>query len=213
MMGLGWGAGRDWAVSWRLRMKIACDIDEVVVEWVRGYFEFVRKRGVKRVDYEDIFCFDLCEVLGIDKKWSYDLADEFYLTEEFENIDLVEGAVRGVRKLSDEHDFYFITARPKSVFKKTRDFVFGNFGVMGHRVISSGDVFLEQGWTKDKICREMGVDLIIEDNEKYSLVYAKNGLRVLLLDKPWNRGVEHENIFRCMNWDDILKKVEELRNV
>jgi uncharacterized HAD superfamily protein len=194
-------------------MKIAIDIDEVVVEWVRGYFEFVRKRGVKKVDYEDIFCFDLCRVLGIDKKWSYDLADEFYLTKEFENISLVDGAKEGVGFLDRKHDIYFITARPRHVFKKTRGFVFSNFGVLGHKVISSGDVFLGQGMTKDEICKRYGFDFIIEDNERYSLRYAKEGVKVLLLDKPWNRGVEHENICRCMDWGDILKKVEELNNV
>jgi len=80
-------------------------------------------------------------------------------------------------------------------------------------VISSGDIFFEQGKTKDKICREMGIDLIIEDNGEHSLNYAKNGIRVLLLDKPWNKGISHENIYRCLNWSDILEKVEDLKNV
>ena len=194
-------------------MKIACDIDEVVVEWVRGYFKFMEGRGCKFVDYKDIFCFDLCEILGCDRKLSYDLADEFYLTEEFENINLVEGASEGIKKLKLEHDLYFITARPAHVFNKTRGFIFSNFRVLGDRVISSGDIFTGQGKTKDQICKDMGINLIIEDNGKHSLEYAKKGLLVLLLDKPWNQGVSHENLFRCYTWSDILNKIEVLKNV
>lgn len=194
-------------------MKIACDIDEVIVEWVRGYFKFVESKGVELVDYKDIFCFNLCEVLGIDKKWSYELADEFYFTGEFKELDLVDGALDGVRKLIDEYDLYFITARPKIALRLTREFVFNNFRVLGDRVISSGDIFDSQGKSKDEICRDKGIDLIIEDNGEHSLNYAESGLRVLLLDKPWNRNFEHENIYRCYNWNDILVKVEELKNV
>ena len=53
---------------------------------------------------------------------------------------------------------------------------------------------------------------LAEDSEKSSLSYAENGIRVLLLDKPWNNSVNHENIFRCKDWPEILEKMEDFMN-
>ena len=38
----------------------------------------------------------------------------------------------------------------------------------------------------------------------------KKGLKVLLLDKPWNRKIRHGNVYRCQDWRDILNEVERL---
>jgi len=190
-------------------MKIACDIDDVIVRFVEKYMEFAAERGFKVVKYEDIYTYDLDGILGVSGETALDLLKIFNLEKRHENLNFIEGAVDGVNLLKNGHDVYFITARPKVISKFTRDFVFNNFRILGDRVIFSGDISGE-GECKDEICKKMGVELIVEDNDKDSLRYARKGMGVLLLDKPWNRGVEHENIYRCMSWKDILKKVEEL---
>ena len=192
-------------------MKIAIDIDEVIVEFVEKYLEFVESRGVRRVDYEDVFCYELWEVLGIEKDLVVKLFDEYNFTEYFKKHDFVEGAREGVVFLRDNHDICFITARPKDRIKETKDFIMNEFGVLGDRVLFSGDI-IREGKNKDEICRELGVGVIIEDNGSSSLEYAENGLRVLLLDKPWNRRVEHERIYRCFSWDDVLDKIKEIED-
>jgi uncharacterized HAD superfamily protein len=193
-------------------MKIAIDIDEVVVGFVNKYMEFIETKGFRRVDFEDVISFDLGNLFGIDRDLDRELLNEFNKSRYFGEVEFIDGARDGVCFLRDNHDICFITARPVDVSKKTRDFIMNEFNILGDKVIFSGDNF-GGNKRKDEICKDLGIKLIIEDNGSHSIVYAENGLKVLLLDKPWNRKFEHENIFRCFSWDDVLVKVEELRNV
>lgn len=192
-------------------MKIAIDIDEVVVEFVGRYMEFVGTKGHKKVCYEDVYCYELWDVLGISKELVFELLGEYNSSKYFREAGLIDGAKSGVCFLRDNFDICFVTARPREISKETRDFIFEEFRVLGDKVIFSGDVF-RGGISKCDICKDLGIGLIIEDSGNDSLKYAENGLRVLLLDKPWNQGVEHENIVRCFSWDDILVKVGEIKN-
>ena len=192
-------------------MKIAIDIDEVVIEFVESYMEFVRSKGYRDVSYESVFSYELWDILGITKELVFELLAEYYESRYVEKRNLIEGAKVGVEFLRDNHDVVFITARPKYMIKETRDFIFEEFGILGDRIFFSGDV-LGEGRSKDEICRGLGIGLIIEDSEADSLRYAKNGLKVLLLDKPWNRNIRHENIVRCFGWDDVLREVRRLDN-
>jgi 5'(3')-deoxyribonucleotidase len=191
-----------------VKKKIAIDVDEVVVEFVRGYLEFMKDKGFNDVDYNNVFSYNLWEVLGIDKKLGYDSVFEYGINGGFDGGEFIKGAIEGIEKLKEIFDVYFITARPSEASKSTRDFIFNEFGILGDRVIFSGGYY--GGKTKDEICRELGIDLIIEDSEDGSLGYAKNGINVLLLDKPWNRKVEHEKIIRCMNWEEIVGNLVEV---
>jgi len=194
-------------------MKIAIDIDEVILSCIEKYLEFVGNKGYKRVCYEDVFSYRLWEVLEIEKEVVSGLFNEYNSSEYFKRIDFVEGAKDGVINLRDNHNIYFITARPINIIKETRDVIFSEFGVLRNRVVFAGDLIVNHCKRKDEICEEMGIDLIIEDNGEDSLKYAKNGLRVLLLDKPWNQGIEHKNVFRCFSWGEILERVEELEGL
>ncbi len=192
-------------------MKIAIDIDEVVVGFVEMCMRFVESKGIKRVNYEDVYSYKLWEVLDIDKDYFIELLNEGNLTRELLKVGFIFGAKEGVCFLRDNYDICFVTARPKTITKYTRDFIFEEFGILGDKVVFFGDV-LRGGKRKCEICKDLRVDLIIEDNGIDSLKYAENGIKVVLLDKPWNQEFEHERIFRCKDWGEILDKIEELKN-
>lgn len=61
-------------------------------------------------------------------------------------------------------------------------------------------------------CREYKVDIMIDDNPKVSKFLADNGVKVLLFDAPYNKGLEHENIRRVYGWEEIGKVVELMNN-
>ncbi|MBT6690005.1 hypothetical protein HN903_04470 [archaeon] len=192
-------------------MKIAIDIDEVIVKFVAKYMEFVGNKGYRRVEYEDVFCYELWEVLGIEKNLVNELFDEYNNSEEFKENNFIDGACEGVCFLKEKHDISFVTARSKKLCKETRALIFEEFGILGNRVFFSGD-----SWSgdlkKEDVCKELGIGLIIDDSGKDSLRYAESGIVVLLLNKPWNQGFEHERIYRCLNWGEIMDKIREIDN-
>ena len=61
-------------------------------------------------------------------------------------------------------------------------------------------------------CREYKVDIMIDDNPKVSTFLADNGIQVLLFDAPYNRGLEHKNIRRVHNWEEINEIVGSMNN-
>lgn len=192
-------------------MKIAIDIDEVVVDFVEKYMEFVETRGIKGVNYENVDCYELWEVLGITRDKFMILLNEYNESKYFREVKFIDGAKDGICFLRDNFDICFITARPESISKRTKDFVFREFGILENSVVFSGDNF-GKNKNKDDICKDLGIGLIIEDSGLDSLKYAENGIKVLLLDKPWNQEFEHGRIFRCKDWGEILAKIEELKN-
>ena len=192
-------------------MKIAIDIDEVILEFVEPYMKFAESKGIMKVNYNDVYCYDFYRVLVISKDRFFEILNEFNSNGRFSEAEFINGAKKGVCFLRDNFDICFVTARPDNIREKTIDFIFKEFVVDENRVFFSGDSLL-CGKSKCEICNELGINLIIEDNGDDSLRYANNEMNVLLLDKPWNRHIEHEKIVRCDDWNDILSKVEEVRN-
>ncbi|MCK4650497.1 hypothetical protein KAT36_04680 [Candidatus Pacearchaeota archaeon] len=187
-------------------MKIAIDIDEVLCETMKSFLDFVREnKGIEK-DFEDIFSHNLWEVFEVEEKEINEIFYEIFIYGG--SLDLISGAKEGVENLSRNNELFFITSRSMNYFDKTKDFIVKNF-ISKPQLYFSGDLYGD-GKTKDEICEDLEIKLIIEDNGETSLKYAENGLNVLLLDKPWNQKFEHENIFRCFSWDDILEKIREL---
>ncbi|MFI3115266.1 MAG: hypothetical protein R3Y12_03900 [Clostridia bacterium] len=58
---------------------------------------------------------------------------------------------------------------------------------------------------RDKLiaCKKLCVDIMIDDSPEVSMHLAKNGIKVALVDAPYNKDVSHENIIRCKNYEDI----------
>lgn len=58
---------------------------------------------------------------------------------------------------------------------------------------------------RDKLiaCKKLCIDLMLDDSPNVSMHLAKNGIKVALIDAPYNKNVSHENIIRCKNYEDI----------
>ena len=132
----------------------------------------------------------------------------------FDNLKVVEGSINIMKKLSKNNNLIIITARPSFFENKTLSWLNRNYGDIFDNIYHSSDFHIENNNQKSKVdfCKDLGVKVIIEDNLEYSLNCAEKGFDVILLDKPWNKGVEHENIVRCFNWSEILREIKRLDN-
>jgi len=189
-------------------MNIGIDIDEVIVEFVRGYLDFYNLRHNKKIKFEDVFSYNLWEVLGVPREYAFRLADEFYKTNLFENIRLVNGAKESICNLAKKHQIFIITSRPPHIKKETESFIKKHFQDINLNVVYSGDMHAANGKTKSQICKERGISLFLEDNGKYAVECAKNGIKVFLFDKPWNQNFKHNNIIRIQTWGEVLKQIK-----
>lgn len=190
-------------------MKIGIDLDDVVVDFFPSFLNFYNAEYEKNFRFEDINNYHIWEVgIGENKEEAIALVDEFYDSSWFEKIPVVEGAEKGVEELLRlDKKLKIITSRPLRFREKTNNFFKRYFSDLKLGIYYSSGLH-QQGGTKADICKREGIDIFIEDCLKYAEECAENGVRVLLLDKPWNQE-GNGKVERVYNWDEILEKINE----
>ncbi|MEK6826183.1 MAG: hypothetical protein AABX90_00975, partial [Nanoarchaeota archaeon] len=64
---------------------------------------------------------------------------------------------------------------------------------------------VSRGRSKAEVCREIGIDAIVEDSLEYAQECAVEGKKVVLLDCPWNQSEDlPPNIHRAKSWNEVL---------
>lgn len=189
------------------KKRIGIDIDDVIVHLVKHFYDFYNQKFKKDLNVENHFEYDFMGPFSISAEEAISLIKEFYFTEYFDNLDLIEGSVDSIYELSKDYELFFITSRHLDIKDKNENFLKKLFPNLKYEVIYSGK-FWQEAKSKAEICVDLGISIIIEDNQKYSLECAEAGINVFLLDKPWNKYGEHENITRVKNWKEIMEKLK-----
>ena len=193
------------------KMKIGIDIDEVVVECVKHYLEIYRREYGKHKQFEDITTYNLWEPLEISREEAIALFDNMFNKEMLHKVDFIDGAKEFINKLAEKFDLFFITARPLTIKKETKDFLETHFPYILFEIRHSRRFSDEKSIAKEEICRNLGVSILVEDDLNHAEGCANVGIKVLLLDKPWNQDFEHENVLRVYNWKEIYERIKEFK--
>lgn len=56
----------------------------------------------------------------------------------------------------------------------------------------------------------MNVNVMIDDRPEIVLYLAERGIQVLMMDAPYNQFVQHKNITRVLDWNDIYHKITDM---
>lgn len=190
------------------KKKIGIDIDEVIVEFIEGFLDYINLKNKTSFGREEITDYHLWNTpIHSSKEESIREAMEFQNSEFFDKINLVENAKESLTELFESYEIFFITSRPEEIKDKTFNFLKKHFPENSFNIVHSGEIF--KGKTKAEICKSLGILEMIEDNADYALNCAENGIKTFILDKPWNQNfVEHENIIKVKNWNEILEKIK-----
>lgn len=197
-------------VNKKNKLKIGIDLDDVIVDTIKNFILFCEENNLE-VKHSDFSSYYLCPEKGLDKAKRFELFTDFNNHSLSLDICFVEGAKNSLKKLHKKHDLFIVSSRPKRARVSSTKFIIDNFGEDFFKKIIYLENNLEDTATKTDLCKGMGISLLIEDRKKYSLCCAKNGIKVLLMDKPWNRDIEyHKNIIRVNNWKEIVEKIKGL---
>ena len=194
-------------------MKIGIDIDNVLAElslvmnlWHKNKYGYFTPNS-KRTQFGLTFAWN-CSQEEATKRLL-----EFYKSENFKKTPPVKGAIEAINKLAKEHELHAITARPIHTEKETlrwleKHFSLKNFEKIHINIQCRGDSVCK---TKAEICEELGIKLMIEDALHFADECAEKGIKVLLLDWPWNQTNKlHSNITRVKDWKEILEKIDTI---
>jgi len=191
------------------KRRIGVDIDDVIFPFMANFLNYLNKKNATSYSFEEVTNYHLWK-MGIHKSKEEDIlvALEFQNSIKFDNINPIEGTKEVIEEISEDYDIFFITSRSEDIKDKTNTFLNRHFPKNGFKVFHSGDVY-GKNLSKTDICKELKISLMIEDNAEYAYDLAKNGVKVFLLDKPWNKEyVRHENIIKVNELNEVLEKLK-----
>ncbi len=186
-------------------MIIGIDVDGVLADSEPLYRQTINRLFDLHLKQEDItsYKYEECAKLTDDQMrlfWK-----TFYREGGWLKIKPVKGAKKFLNKLKREkHRIVIVTSRPREHIKKET-----YQWLKKHKMPYSELIFLENHKSKHQaaLLRGHRFDYFIEDYYKYALDLAQKGIKVLLMDYPWNRwGKPHSNIRRIKD----LKEAEKI---
>ena len=186
-------------------MRIGIDIDEVVAEWLDKMIELVNKE--KNANYKklDMTTADIGDVMGLTQEDINFFFEKFCTQRLLEDLPPIEGSKDVINRWFDKnHKIFFVTSRKKcykSAEEQTLNWL-KKHGFKFHKIIFNHD--------KHDAAEKLNVNFFIEDDFRYAKHIADKGIKVFLLDKPYNQDAEHENITRVKNWKEIEEISKQL---
>ncbi len=189
-------------------MVIGLDFDSVLMDLYPALIGYHNTRFNTSYPYYSAINYRLEDLWGRNTEETDKIIVEFYNTDMHDKAKPMPGAQEAVRKLKqDNHKLFVVTSRPEFVREKTLAWIDRNFPNHFDRVYFT-NLYLGKSnvKTKAQACKELGVDVFVDDFVSYATNAAENGIRTFLLDAPWNQAENlHPNITRVRDWNHILE--------
>lgn len=194
------------------RFNIGFDVDGVLVDILPALNNYHNETYGTSFQREDYMFFDLSKVWGGAYEEAIEKVERFYASPYFTDIKPFPGAIEGVKELHKYHDLFVITSRWGLAKEETKRWINAYFPnqFAGIHFSHNKGTIMAQG-KKSALCRELELDIFVEDHLDYAreCVFGKN--KVILFDMPWNQSSSlPRGIFRVHSWEELLKRIKDL---
>ncbi len=188
-------------------MKVAVDIDGVLLDIIIEYCKIFNKRYGTHYQKKDVTSWDFFKEWNIDEETAFKIFFEIYANTG--NVPFIDPDAPDIlKKLNKSHQVSIVSARlpeyQNEIVKKLRD----------HNILHKvhyKEVILLHHYPSDIKLRE-NYDIYIDDNPNLAeSIKNLKGRTLLLYDQPWNQHfICENNVIRVYNWKDIALKFKEL---
>lgn len=176
-------------------MKIAFDVDGVVLKSIGLILDYINKTTGMALTSDDLFTWEL-ERLGIETSTVWEAVEYMYSQPHIEPYEGAAQVLSRIHSLSEE-PLLFITGRrdPSSALKHLQALPWNP--TVPEIIVVGGER------DKRQYLAETSAELIIEDDVEYLQVYLTQGVQVGLMTQPWNRHSEVPVTMRFHGWSDV----------
>ena len=104
------------------------------------------------------------------------------------------------------YSIFVVTARPDAVQASSWKWVQKHFPWIFDGIVCANQL-TNKAVTKSSLCKKLWIQVMIEDNLEFSIDLAKSGIKVFLIDNPWNQNHDpkiHKNIIKVKKRKDIV---------
>jgi len=172
--------------------KIAIDIDGVLADMHNPIFETLKLNYTG----DDVKVWDFFEELKVDRQAFWDAYKRIW-SEQYHLIPLIEkDAPTTVTKLREKFEVHIVTSRPKETHS-------GTISWLKYRGITYDKIILLPPLT-DKTEYIVDYLFLVDDNPNL----ASRSNKVILYDRPWNRGVS--GVRRIRSLQELLEIVDAI---
>ncbi len=183
-------------------MKIGLDIDGVLADSDPAFRAHLKKLFQRPFPKKDVVCFDYQQCFNLSPAQLDLFWGTFTKQGKWEKIKIMPG-VRQFLKQVKGKDVTVITARPVELQKQTIRWLINNQIPYHQLIFMSG-----KSKHQDVLLHNLNFDYFVEDRFEFSKDLADLGIKVLLLNYPWNlKFGEYKNIIRVNNWADISRTI------
>lgn len=186
-------------------MRIGVDFDDVLIDMNGALMRFHNETFGTNYSIRELQTFDLEKIWNCTRLEMTERMRLFYRTHDPRAVTPIQGAVEILNRLKADHSLFIITGRPHSVEEKTRATMAHHYpGIF--KEVHFTNFFAERtaAKTKAQFCRELGIELFIDDHHGWSHQIAEAGIDALLFDAPWNQEpITHEKVKRIRHWDEV----------
>ena len=186
------------------------DLDEVLAETIEGVLKFhnyqINNISARKEDISDYYLWDikkywLTQDEGV--KYFRDFLDEAQISEE---ILPVKWAKEWLKRLKNGwRKIIIVTARREEIKEFTVHRLNEHFGWLWDDILFASH-FTEHAINKSELCKQHWIEIMIEDNLDYAIELANAGIKMYLLDKPWNKKYDssiNEGIEKIYDRDEL----------
>jgi len=178
------------------RLNIGIDIDGTITEpyyWLDSINEHfnrnIKPEEVIEYSLERIFDLSIEELVKHYKLYGEQMHSEAIIRED---------ASQCIKKMTQEHNIFYITARIKRMERVTKEWL------QRHDLPVDDNIYLLGTHDKLAQAQELQCDYFIEDRLETATQLAEAGIHVLLIDCTYNKKIEdNHKITRVYNWQDI----------
>ncbi len=194
-------------------MRIYVDFDDCLSESARGFSDLAAQLFGIHVPYEEMRVFNLQTAFSLTDEQYARLLAEGHEPERLLSYEEVPGASEAVRELMRRgHEVSVVTGRPFSSYEPSRLWL-DRHGLRDVRIWFLDKYGREIHRGENECCLDldgfyrMKFDCAVEDSPSaFRLFDPLPEMKVLVFDRPWNRGYEfpREGYTRCPDWKTLL---------
>lgn len=194
-----------------LVLRIGIDADGVLTDMSKFYFEQGERYFKRKPSNPEGY--SISEIFDCSSKQEFRFGLRHFV-KYCKDCPPRANCVESIIKLNaDGHELYEITARKFVTMKNPLGWYSRHLfeSWLKQHEMEFKEIFYcsESNSSVDRLngCKQFNIDVMIDDRPNVALFLAENGIRVLLFDSRYNQNVEHMNIVRVADWEDIYQEI------
>lgn len=192
-------------------MKIGIDIDDTIMPYFRNYVEFSNVFYGTNLNIKDFFVPDLGSVIKAGRDEVFDRLSRFHRSIFYESRVPFEDSQDVLEELSKENELITITRRYIEWENETKIDLDNHFRQIFKESIFASN-YNDRSKNRDKldICREKGIEVMIDDSLDTAKKFSGNLPYILFGDHPWTVDKKLNGVYHAKNWKEIPKIISSL---